>query len=386
MGQALSPTKKSKRSSRIAAWIIFPLFGIFMLALIFGVWTIIQYPNTPVSKKGIDSVKIFIPPGSSLTKITELLEKEQLILHPVWFRLYAQEIIAGQVIRSGHYKIPTQVTPKQIIHILLKNTSYEQVDVMINENHNLLDVAYILDAQSICKKEESLSLMRDPTFLNELNIQADSLEGYLYPDTYTFSKGIKCKKVIEYLVNKAKKQLDKVIQAYPQQWKKIQNLKLYGIQKFTPHELVILASLIEKETANSSERKLIGAVFMNRLVSNHFPSHRLETDPTIKYGCLVPIKKSIPCQKFEQRILKIHLEDKENQYNTYTHAGLPPGPIANPGRAAMEAVLLAVDISTPFLYFVSKNNGTHQFSSTYQEHDHWVDVYQRNKATPSISK
>ena len=132
-----------------------------------------------------------------------------------------------------------------------------------------------------------------------------------------------------------------------------------------------MASLVEKETAQPAERPRIAGVFLNRLKLPTFVPHRLETDPTIVYGCTVPVKKSAACKKFEGRIRKMHLTDEDNPYNTYTHEGLPPGPISNPGRAALEAVLKPD--ATPYLYFVSKNDGTHYFSKTRAEHEAAVE-------------
>ena len=105
--------------------------------------------------------------------------------------------------------------------------------------------------------------------------------------------------------------------------------------------------------------------------------HLLQTDPTIVYGCTVPIEKSAACQKFEGRIRRIHLDDKDNPYSTYAHEGLPPGPISNPGRDALVAAIKPD--TTPYLYFVSKNDGTHYFSKTVAEHEAAVTKYQRNK-------
>ena len=146
---------------------------------------------------------------------------------------------------------------------------------------------------------------------------------------------------------------------------------------FDDPKIVVLASIVEKETGRAEERPRIAQVFINRLTFPDFKSRRLETDPTIRYGCTVPVQKSGPCQAWDKagRLHRAQLDDKDNPYNTYTHEGLPPGPISNPGRAALEAVM-APD-HTPFLYFVSKNDGTHYFSKTVAEHTAAVVKYQR---------
>jgi UPF0755 protein len=144
------------------------------------------------------------------------------------------------------------------------------------------------------------------------------------------------------------------------------------------HEIVVLASIVEKETGARHERPLIAGVFLNRLRFPSFSPKLLQTDPTIVYGCVVPTDKSAACQKFEGRIRTIHLRDKDNPYSTYAHEGLPPGPISNPGRDALEAVLSPK--KSRFLYFVARNDGTHQFSKSVAEHEKAVDLYQRKGA------
>jgi UPF0755 protein len=144
---------------------------------------------------------------------------------------------------------------------------------------------------------------------------------------------------------------------------------------FDDAQIVTLASIVEKETGQPQERPRIAQVFLNRMRFPTFKPRLLQTDPTIVYGCTVALPRSTACLKWDGRIRTIQLTDRENPYNTYTHEGLPPGPIANPGRAALEAVM-APD-HTPYLYFVSKNDGTHYFSKTVAEHVAAVVKYQR---------
>jgi UPF0755 protein len=155
--------------------------------------------------------------------------------------------------------------------------------------------------------------------------------------------------------------------------------------KFDDAAIVTLASIVEKETGQPQERPRIAQVFINRLVKSSFKPKLLQTDPTITYGCTVaPMvlgAASPACQKWDGRIHRIHLDDAANPYNTYTHEGLPPGPISNPGRAALAAVFRPD--GSNYLYFVAKNDGTHQFSATVAEHEAAVVKYQRGgKALP----
>ena len=148
--------------------------------------------------------------------------------------------------------------------------------------------------------------------------------------------------------------------------------------RFTDREIVIMASIVEKETGRAFERPLVASVYLNRLLFPSFRPKRLEADPTIIYGCVVPKAKSEACKRFKGRIRYIHLRDKENPYNTYQHEGLPPGPICNPGAGALAAVLHPA--RTKYLFFVAKGDGTHKFSATREEHERAVWIYQKRVA------
>ena len=178
-----------------------------------------------------------------------------------------------------------------------------------------------------------------------------------------------------------------MVRRHRQVYEELRNAHAKGVQDlkktlgFDDAQIVTLASIVEKETGQPQERPRIAQVFINRLRFPTFVPKLLQTDPTIIYGCTVATPRSAACQKWDGRIHRIQLDDHENPYNTYTHEGLPPGPISNPGRAALEAVL-APD-KTPFLYFVARNDGTHQFSRTVAEHNAAVVKFQRGgKALP----
>ena len=147
--------------------------------------------------------------------------------------------------------------------------------------------------------------------------------------------------------------------------------------KWSDRDILTMASIVEKEAVDPAERPRIAQVFINRLVSPDFKSHRLETDPTIRYGCEVPVQKSAACQSWNitDRLHTAQLHDLDNPYNTYTHAGLPPGPISNPGKNAIEAVL-APD-GSDYFYFVAKDARNHAFSKTFEEHKRNVDKYMK---------
>ncbi|MDB4969903.1 MAG: Endolytic murein transglycosylase [Myxococcales bacterium] len=357
-----------KKAAKIVA-----LTVLLLLAVVGGVaWQAIRYPESSPGGEPREA-KLSVEKGMTLAEIARRLHAGGLIDHPSWFRFYANERGLAQKIRAGQYTLSSKMTPHQLLDRLVEGVPVEEVAVTIPEGKNMVQVAELLDAAGVSNKDEALKAMRDPAFVRSLGVPNGTLEGYLYPDTYRFRPGSPAQKVLAHLVKRSQ---DVLALLEKQHADGVAMLKKQ--YQFTSREIVLMASLVEKETAQPAERPRIAGVFLNRLRLPTFVPHRLETDPTIVYGCSVPVKKSAACQKFEGRIRKMHLTDKDNPYNTYTHEGLPPGPISNPGRAALEAVL-APD-ATPFLYFVSKNDGTHYFSKTRAEHEAAVNKYQRTKS------
>jgi UPF0755 protein len=183
-----------------------------------------------------------------------------------------------------------------------------------------------------------------------LGAPASTLEGYLFPDTYRFARGLPAERILRRMLARFEQEFRSVQQ---------QSGRQLGLSR---HEVVILASLVEKETAVATERPLIAGVFFNRL-RRGIP---LQSDPTVIYGL----------ERFDGNLTRAHLQ-ADTPYNTYTRQGLPAGPICNPGAAAVRAVLNPA--STPYLYFVAKKDGTHQFSSTLAEHNAAVLRHQKGR-------
>lgn len=212
----------------------------------------------------------------------------------------------------------------------------------------MAQIAETAGQQGVADSQEVSRLLRDRAFISALGIRAETLEGYLYPDTYKFPRGAKAKDVLAAMVERLRQVYGPELQA------RAHDLKM------TQHQVLTLASVIEKETGVNEEREEISAVFHNRLKKG-IP---LQSDPTVIYG--------LPA--FDGNIRKKDLSSP-SPYNTYRVAGLPPGPIANPGIDAIRAALYPSNSRA--LYFVSKNDGTHQFSSTLAEHNEAVEKYQK---------
>jgi UPF0755 protein len=227
--------------------------------------------------------------------------------------------------------------------------------VTFKEGLHIVEVAQILEDRGLATKAEFLAVARDRQFVRDL-LQQDlsSFEGYLFPETYSFTRFMSPKQIIRTMVEHFQRNAKEV---------------MGGTNKLSMplHEWVILASIIEKETGAPEERGLVSSVFHNRLKKGML----LQTDPTVLYG-IFDQTGAMP-----NNIRKVDLVTP-NRYNTYTKKGLPYGPISNPGRASLQAALNPED--SPYLFFVSKNDGTHIFSETYVEHNKAVREFQLNRA------
>jgi UPF0755 protein len=290
------------------------------------------------------------------------------------FRIYTNYKGKAAKIRAGSYTIQPEITPRDLLDVLVHGVPAPTVKVLIPEGKNMLQVAEVLHEAQIADKKDLIAKMRDPRFLRRIGVPngAESIEGYLFPDTYKLKKFTPAGEVLEKLARRHKGVYYAVIGKHRGGLARLRKKLRWG-----RHEIVTLASIVEKETGQVQERPLIAGVFLNRLTFGFFHPKLLQTDPTIIYGCTVPEERSDACKEFAGRIRYIHLHDPDNPYNTYVHAGLPPGPICSPGRAAIEAVLAPK--KSRYLYFVSKNDGTHHFSATRAEHEKAVDRYQRRK-------
>lgn len=362
----------SVRSMR-AAFVVFVLTMVALIVAGFMLYRYaVRYPDRPGELPG-KAVTLTIPRGANFPKVVTLLEERRLISSPVAFRIYANYKGEASKVRAGTYKLKTSITPRVLLNTLVHGVPAPTVTVTIPEGKNMLEVATILAKAKIARRSKLIEAMRDVHFLRRLGVPgAESMEGFLFPDTYRFRARSDAQKVLRTLFARHKRVYVRLRRKHKKGLRWLRQRLGWGHR-----EIVILASIVEKETGQAHERPLIAGVFLNRLVFKWFQPKLLQTDPTIIYGCTVPEEKSPACEKFKGRIRRIHLDDRENPYNTYTQKGLPPGPIANPGAKALEAVL-APDRKGRFLYFVSKNDGTHKFSRSRAEHERAVDKYQRN--------
>ncbi len=318
--------------------------GILLLAAGgLGAWYAL-YLNSPAPGSG--PVIVVIPRGAGVRQIGALLAEHKLITNDIRFLILARLNHAGSRLRAGEFSIPRGLRPAEVLDLLARGRVVQH-RLTIPEGLTMVEIAALYAQDGWVAKEDFLHLCNDPLFTHGLGIKENRLEGYLFPDTYLLVRGeTSARSIITTMVNRF---LDIWQQVAP----KTQN-------SMTRHQIVTLASIVEKETANGKERPLIARVFFNRLQK----SMRLQSDPTVIYG--------LP--KFNGNLTRKDLLRK-TPYNTYVIEGLPPGPICNPGKAALEAVLHPADSTA--LYFVSKNNGSHKFSNTLKEHNRAVRKYQK---------
>ena len=339
-----------------------------MAAVGYAGWELASYPAR--AQAGTSEVRaVSIAPGSSLPRIAESLASAGVVERPLWFRAYVRREGSARQIKAGTYRLPGNLSPSALLAELLKGQADPGVRLTIAPGIHALDIAKLLDAAGIVSAPEFLEAFRSEELRTRHGVHAPNLEGRLYPDTYHFRPGTPAESIIETLVTRHRAVLSELQAAHPEGLKRLQSLG------FDEDDIVTLASIVEKETAAAKERPRIASVFLNRLERGSFQPKLLQTDPTVAYGCVVPQTRSEACRSFEGRLRTVHLRDRDNAYNTYAHPGLPPGPIASPGRAALQAVLAPE--SHDYFYFVSQNNGTHAFSKTVAQHERMVDRYQR---------
>ncbi len=319
-----------------------------VILVILGV--VIYQLYIPLDSKSPQVKAIEISRGMNAKGIARLLRKEKLIKNGLAFRILAKVKGVENRLQAGEYELSSSMNLSRILSRIKKGEVLAH-PFTIPEGYNIRQIASVLEEKGLAEKERFIALTEDVKFVSRLGIQAKSLEGYLFPETYRVSKGMEEEEIIKLMAsqfNKAVTEEDR---------KRAEELR------FTFHETIILASIVEKETSAPEERTLISAVFHNRLKAKR----PLQADPTVIYAL---------GEAFDGDLKKEHLRI-DSPYNTYRYRGLPPGPIGNPGREAIQAALYPADVN--YLYFVSRNDGTHEFSSSLEEHNRAVWKYQKRQ-------
>lgn len=327
------------------AWRVLKYVILFFAAVfIFFCVLLISYSVTSIDKKNI-TVLVDIPTGSSFLKVTEILNGAGLVNSRFFFYSLAITKRATRNIRAGEYEFNTSLTPAAVIDKLIRG-DIKTYPVTIPEDFSMKEIAARLEYFKLIDDETFFELARDKSFLVSLGIISDSIEGYLFPDTYIFNRSMSTRQIMKIMIS--------------QFWKKVtpEMVKRAEELGFNINQFVTFASIVGKESGADAEKPLISAVFHNRLKKKM----RLQSDPTAVYDL----------EDFDGKVLKKHLK-RNSPYNTYIIKGLPPGPIANPGSTSLNAALYPAPVK--YLYFVSKKDGTHFFSDSLDMHNQAINRY-----------
>ena len=317
------------------------LFGAAGAALV--TYSLGQPQGGPYTEERI----VEIPKGTGTRQIAALLA-DKGIISSSWQFLAARALRPGALLQAGEYAFSKPASVRDIFDRLARG-DVRLLELRIPEGSNLFDVAEAVAALGIGTKESFRAAASDPSPIRDIDPEADTLEGYLFPSTYRLSRRSTVAQVCRLMTDQ-----------FRTVWKK---LDVTG----KPREVVTLASLVEKETGRPEERPRVAAVYKNRLTRGI----KLDCDPTTIYAAMLQ-------NRYRGKIYRSDL-NSEHPYNTYRHSGLPPGPIANPGEASLRAALLPAE--TDDLYFVARPDGSggHNFSQTLREHTRAVAEYRRGR-------
>ena len=326
------------------------LFVFILLVLFWVSWFSFEFSFSP--KHSSEVVTFEVKTGETVKDIAQNLEDQGLIRADWAFVLGYRLFYSGQSLKAGEYTIQLPISTKNILFILTEG-KVKLYPVTIPEGLTRRETAKHLQGTLSIDSAEFLKVSDDISLISDLDPEAKNLEGYLFPETYSFPKEPDADEVGTTMIAQFRKIFDEI-------WTK--RADEIGM---TIREIVILASLIEKETSRAEERSLISGVFHNRIRIGM----KLDCDPTIIYV----LKEE---GRFKDRLRTKDLK-LDTPYNTYLYGGLPPGPIANPGKDSLEAALYPSEVD--YLYFVSKNDGSHHFSRSFREHQNAVNKYQRTR-------
>ena len=306
------------------------------------------------------AIAFSVESGEGGAQIAEKLVRTGLIRNPTLFRFLLSYYGVAGALKVGHYELPSGIGPRDIITILT-NGQVDLVSITVPEGWRAEEIADLVEAKGVARRDEFLSLVRagnaDQT-LSSVALPIGSLEGYLFPDTYLVRRDFGAKAFLQLMLQTFDERFSKEMR---------QEAQARGL---TVQQVVTLASIVEREAALAQEQPLIAGVLLYRLEDGQ----PLAADPTIQYA-LVAYGGKLPGGGYWKRELTVDDLKLASPYNTYQTAGLPPGPIANPGLGALKAVLHPQESN--YRYFVAKPDGSHAFSTTFEEHLHNVALYQR---------
>ena len=305
----------------------------------------------PYYNAGEEETYVYIPPGSNAAKAAGLLEKHGVLHTQLPFRIWLRHTGLDRELKAGEYRFSGKASPIDIAERLARGDVYFR-SVTIAEGLTAMETVELLARNGFGDRKKLEAAISRTDWIQDINPSAQNLEGYLFPETYRFGRRDNENDVIGAMVGQFRNRMDKILKESP----------MPG--GWTMPRIVILASMIEKEIKTPSEQPLAASVMINRLRLKM----TLGIDATIIYAMKL-------AGTWDGKIRKSDLR-MDSPYNTYTQRDLPPGPICNPGESAIRAALNPE--KTDYLYYVSKNDGTHQFSKDLRSHNNAVNLYQRS--------
>jgi UPF0755 protein len=319
------------------------------LAVAAGAWWVQLQLTTPYRGFAADEVFVTLPPGSAVSGIAARLDEAGVVSDPLVFRLAARLSGHDRRLQAGEYRFAEPATPYEVVDRLARGDVFTQ-PVTFPEGLTIEEMAVIAERAGFGTRTEFAEAAADVSLAANFDPEAASLEGYLFPDTYALARDADAAALVRRMVAGFEAAFDQDLRA------------MADAQGLSVREVTALASLIEKETARADELALVAAVYRNRLRIG-MP---MQADPTVIYAMRL-------AGRWDGNIRRDDLQI-DSPYNTYRYPGLPPGPIASPGRAALVAALTPADVD--YLYFVSRNDGSHVFAETLAEHNRNVARWQ----------
>lgn len=356
-GAATPVSRPPPRRSAGAQW---ALVALAVAAFAASTCFFVLYPSERGPGQG-RAVQLNIARDPSPDDLAAQLTAAGLVSNPRLFALWVRATGGARRVATGSHLLSDDASPRELMARLERRPGGGSARVTFPEGWTRFDMARRLQDKRIVSLRDFLDATTDAQLLYELGIEGASAEGFLFPATYEFALDDDARDVVRRMKREFDRRWDTASRAHSASLGEVM-----ASANMSLRDIVILASLVEKEAAVDDERPLIASVFINRLRDPTFRPKRLECDPTAAYGCLVFPEKASSCSSFTGKPSAAIEHDPDNPYSTYTHEGLPPGPIANAGEKSVEAAMNPA--STRFFYFVARGEGRHAFSETYEAH------------------
>ncbi len=356
-GPPPSSPARSPRHPALARW---ALGALAIVAVAASAWFFVLYPAEPAGGRG-RTVQIRLPRDPSPNDLAAALAAAGLVSNQRLFALWVRATGGAKRIVEGSHLLSDDASPRELMARLERRPGGGSARVTFPEGWTRFDMARRLQEKRVVALRDFLDATTDTVLLRELGIEGDSAEGFLFPATYELSLDDDPRDVVRRMKREFDRRWDAASRSHSGALSDVM-----ASANLSVRDVVTLASLVEKEAAQDDERPIIASVFLNRLRDPAFKPKRLECDPTAAYGCLVFPEKAASCGAFTGKPTAAIEHDADNPYSTYTHEGLPPGPIANAGEKSVEAAMNPA--STRFFYFVARGEGRHSFSETYEAH------------------